>query len=117
MKAYPAPLLALAALAACATAPDGAATGETAIPYVGSSGIVDWEVAGDDDLYIKAISGGWYHVRTMGACTRLRTATSLGFVTAGLDQLDRDGAIIAGGQRCPVASVVRSGPPPEKAPG
>lgn len=108
-------LIALAALAGCATAaPDGPAAGETSIPYVASNGIAEWQAEGDEALYIKDVMGQWYHVRTMGTCSRLRTAISLGFVTSALDHLDRHGAIIAEGQRCPLASVTRSGGPPAK---
>lgn len=112
-------LLSFAALALSACAISGGEVGsnEAAIPYVSSNGIVDWRPAGPDALYIRAITGDWYHVRTMGNCNRLRTATSLGFVTSGLDQLDRHGSILAEGQRCPLLSVVKSAPPPEEAKG
>ena len=113
MKATPIFLAALAALSACATGVR--AGGETAIPFVSSDGITDFRAAGDDALYIKAIGGDWYYVRTSGPCNRLIDATSLGFVTTGGDQLDRFGAIVAQGVRCPVASVVRSPGPPPKA--
>jgi hypothetical protein len=106
---------AVTALSACTAT--GSASGETSIPYVSRDGIVEWEVAADDALYIKAVNGDWYYVRTGGRCPRLRTAISLGFVTSALDQLDRHGAIIAEGQRCQVASVAKSVPPPTKAEG
>lgn len=105
----------LALLGACQTTAV-AAGAETAIPYVNSNGIVEWKVVADDALYIRGIGGDWYLVRTAVRCPRLRTADTLGFVTQ-LDQLDRYGAILAQGQRCPLASVVRSGPPPEDADG
>jgi hypothetical protein len=51
----------------------------------------------------------------MGRCSRLKTANSLGFDTSPMGQLDRHSAIIAGGHRCPIVSVVRAdGPPPKK---
>ncbi len=115
MKAYWTGLFAVA-LAACSAAgtdvrtADGA---ETAIPFVRSNGILEWRAAGDEALYIQGNSGGWYFVRTMSPCTRLKTAITLGFITSAGDQLDRYGAILAEGQRCPIKSVVRSGPPPE----
>lgn len=84
---------------------------ETAIPFVRSGGILEWRAARDGALYIRANSGDWYFVRTQGPCTRLAVANTLGFVTNAGDQLDRHGAILAQGQRCPVSSVVRSGPP------
>ena len=104
-------------LSACATPGEQLAAGETAIPFVSSTGVIEWRVLGDSALYVRGSNNQWYLVRTMGACPRLRTATSLGFVTAGLDQLDRHGAILAQGWRCAVQSVVRSGEPPAEARG
>lgn len=100
-------LLALAMTCGSVGAAAKESSRETYIPYVSSNGIVEWEVAGDDALYIRAITGGWYLVRTMNACPRLKTAVALGFVTRGVDELDRHGAIVAEGQRCPVISVIR----------
>ena len=88
---------------------------ETAIPFVSSIGSVEWRRASDNALYIRGGNGSWYLVRTMNRCTRLRTALAIGFETSALDQLDRHGAILVQGQRCPVASVTRSGEPPRRA--
>ena len=99
---------------ACATAA-AVPSEETEIAYANRDGIVEWEAAGDDLLYVHALTGGWYRVRTMGRCSRLRTATALGFDTSPLGQLDRHSAVIADGHRCPIVSVVRAeGPPPRK---
>ncbi len=87
---------------------------ETEIPYADGDGIVEWEVADDDLLYIHALTGGWYRVRTMGRCSRLRTAVSLGFDTSPMGQLDRHSAIRVGGHRCPIVSVVRAEGPPQR---
>jgi hypothetical protein len=88
---------------------------ETEIPYANRDGIVEWEAVSDDLLYVHALTGGWYRVRTMGRCDRLKTAYALGFETSPMGQLDRHSAIRAGGQRCPIVSVVRAdGPPPKK---
>jgi hypothetical protein len=119
MFAKPA-LLSLLLLGACATgstAPSsgeaGAASAETAIPFVSSDGILDWKAVGQDTLYIQGSDGRWFLVRTTGPCTRLGQAMTLGFVTSGVDQLDRFGAILAQGQRCQITSVTRAaGPPP-----
>jgi hypothetical protein len=103
------------ALAAAGAAAAPAPSEETEIPYADRDGIVEWEAVGDDLLYIHALTGGWYRVRTLGRCNRLRTAHALGFVPSPMGQLDRHSAIIAGGQRCPIVSVVRAeGPPPKK---
>jgi hypothetical protein len=105
----------LSIFAGCATAAAEEAPGETAIPFVSSIGGVEWERASDNSVYIRGGNGNWYLVRTMNRCTRLRTALALGFETSALNQLDRHGAILVQGQRCPVESVTRSGGPPRKA--
>jgi len=107
-------MAALAPVAGCATTEPRLPAGETAIPFVRSTGVLEWRVVADDALYIRGGNNQWYFVRTSSLCPRLYTALSLGFVTSALDQLDRYGAIIAEGQRCPVASVKKSGPPPPK---
>jgi hypothetical protein len=118
MKARLFAIAVLAVISASAPAETVISAKETSIPFVSSNGIIDWQAAGDEALYIKAFDGFWYYVRTMGPCRRIKSSDSLGFVTSALDQLDRHGAILAGGQRCPVASVVRSdAPPPKKARG
>ncbi|HYE28007.1 MAG TPA: DUF6491 family protein [Allosphingosinicella sp.] len=89
--------------------------GETAIPFIGSLRNVEWKAASDDSLYIRGGKGEWYFVRTTNRCTRLRAARAIGFQASALNQLDRHGAILVQGVRCPVASVVRSGEPPKKA--
>ena len=106
-------LLAAAAVAGCAATPPPDPDQET-IPFVRSSGILEWEAAGPESLYVRGANGRWYLVRTMGPC-RLNTAQGLRFQTSAGDQLDRHGAIVAEGFRCPVESIVASeGPPREK---
>jgi len=102
-------------LAAGATAAAGEVPAETSIPFVSSIGSVEWSRASDSALYVRGGNGRWYLVRTMNRCTRLRTALAIGFQTSALDQLDRHGAILVQGQRCPVASVTRSAGPPRRA--
>ena len=97
----------------CATAGAHRSAGETAIPFISSTQVVEWRVRDESSLYVHGITNQWYLVATMGNCGRLRTANSLGFVTArGTDDLDRQGAILAEGQRCQIESVTRSEPPP-----
>jgi uncharacterized protein YceK len=105
----------LSILAGCGTAMAQQAPAETSIPFVSSIGSVEWERASDNALYVRGGNGRWYFVRTMNICTRLRTSLALGFETSALDQLDRHGAILVQGQRCPVESVTRSDGPPRKA--
>jgi hypothetical protein len=97
----------------CATLGPASDTGETAIPFISSTEVIEWRVRDERSLFVHGITNQWYLVTTMGSCGRLRTANTLGFVTArGTDDLDRHGAILAEGQRCQIASVTRSEPPP-----
>jgi Family of unknown function (DUF6491) len=105
----------LSILAGSAAAAAGLAAEETVIPFVSSIGSVEWKAASDKALYVRGGNGSWYFVRTTNRCTRLRAALAIGFETSALDQLDRHGAILVQGQRCPVASVTRSDGPPKKA--
>jgi hypothetical protein len=117
MKIRPslAAMAAAAALAGCATgAPPEVASNETAIPFINSLSSVEWKAVSDQAAYVRGGNGDWYLVRTTNRCTRLRAALALGFDTSALNQLDRHGALLVQGQRCPVASVVRSDPPPKR---
>ncbi|HEX8620637.1 MAG TPA: DUF6491 family protein [Allosphingosinicella sp.] len=106
--------LGLAAAAATAAAAAGKAPGETVIPFVDSLSNIEWKAASDDSLWLRGGKGEWYFVRTMNRCNRLRTAHGIGFQTSALGQLDRHGAIMVQGVRCPVASIVPSDGPPKK---
>jgi len=105
-------LLTLAGISA--TAASGAHDGETVIPFVNSISNIEWKAASDDSLYLRGGNGDWYFVRTANRCSRLLVARGIGFQTSALGQLDRHGAIMVQGARCPVASIVRSDGPPKK---
>lgn len=108
----------LALLGACTTVDDPApaAVGpESYIPYASRDGIVEWRLAGDNGIYARALTGGWYLVRTIGPCPGLRARTALGFEPSFGGKLDRQSAIIAEGQRCAIESVTRiEGKPPKR---
>jgi hypothetical protein len=105
--------LGLAAAAAPAAAAEKA-SGETAIPFINSISNLEWKAVSNDSLYVRGGRGDWYFVRTTNRCTRLRAAHGIGFRTSALGQLDRHGAIMVQGVRCPVASIVPSDGPPKK---
>ena len=107
-------LLFLLLAGGCAATAAHDRTGETYIPYVSRDGVTEWRVASEDALYVRALTGGWYLVRTMGRCRALAYARTIGFETSALGQLDRHGAIRVEEQRCPVDSVTRSEGPPDK---
>ena len=92
----------------------GNAADETVIPFVSSIRAVEWKAASDDSLYLRGGKGEWYFIRTANRCTRLLVSRAIGFQTSALDQLDRHGAILVQGARCPIASIVRSDGPPRK---
>ena len=104
----------LAAATAGAPAAAEKAPGETVIPFINSLSNVEWKAASNDSLYVRGGNGDWYFIRTANRCTRLRAANGIGFQTSRLGQLDRHGAIMVQGVRCPVASIVRSDGPPKK---
>lgn len=106
--------LGLAAAGATAASAAGKTSGETAIPFINSLSNIEWQAASDDSLYVRGGKGEWYFIRTTNRCTRLRAAHGIGFQTSALGQLDRHGAIMVQGVRCPVASIVRSDGPPQK---
>jgi hypothetical protein len=113
------PIAVAALLAGCATAaptaaPAVQASNETVIPFVSSIRDVEWKAASDESAYIRGGKGEWYLVRTSNRCTRLLSSTGLGFETSAINQLDRFGALLVEGQRCPIASITRSEPPPKK---
>ncbi|HEX8241371.1 MAG TPA: DUF6491 family protein [Allosphingosinicella sp.] len=105
-------LLGLAAAGAPAAARDG--SGETVIPFMSSLNAVEWKPASNDSLYLRGPRGDWYFIRTMNRCDRLRSSPGIGFQTSALDQLDRHGAIMVQGVRCPIESITRSDGPPAK---
>jgi hypothetical protein len=106
-------MISILAGSAAAAAPE--APEETVIPFMSSLRSVEWKAASDKALYVRGANGSWYFVRTANRCTRLRASRAIGFHTSALDQLDRHGAILVQGQRCPIASITRSEGPPKKA--
>jgi hypothetical protein len=106
-------VLGLAAAGAPAAARD--MSGETVIPFMSSINSIEWKAASNDSLYLRGPRGDWYFVRTMNRCTRLRSSPGIGFQTSALGQLDRHGAILVQGVRCPIESITRSDGPPPKA--
>ncbi|HET9639096.1 MAG TPA: hypothetical protein VFP12_07805 [Allosphingosinicella sp.] len=103
--------LTLLGLAASANAAPQAT--EIKIPFISSMSNVEWKAASDDSLYLRGPKGDWYFVRTTNRCSRLLAARGIGFQTVS-GQLDRHGAIMVQGVRCPVASIALSDGPPER---
>jgi len=90
-------------------APSG---GEAFIPFANRGGVRDWQVAGDDKIYIQDSRGKWYLATLATPSADLPYATAIGFETKGVDRLDRTGAVVVAGTRYPLSSLVESAAPP-----
>ncbi|HEU4967766.1 DUF6491 family protein [Sphingomonas sp.] len=101
--------------AAPALAQTDKAEPQASIPFVNHGGVRDFDVVDNDTLYIEDQHRHWYRAELMGYCPDLGFARAIGFETRGPDTLDRFSTLIVRGQRCPVKSLVESGPPPKKA--
>jgi hypothetical protein len=97
-----------------AASPPPAVGQETWIPDVNRDGFIEWRAESRDTLYIRAMNGKWYLVRTEAPCPRMRSATALGFIASPTDRLDRFSTILAEGWRCQIGSVTLSDPPPPR---
>ena len=98
-----------------AAEPAATAPHEASIPFVDHHGILDWKVGDRTTLYIQARDRKWYRATVLSSCRNLDFATRIGFDTGPSSQFDRSSYVLAGDQRCPVQSVVPSGPPPKSA--
>ena len=105
-----APGAALAAAGHAAPAPR-----EASIPFVNHHGILDWKVGDATTLYIQARDRNWYRATVLSSCRNLNFATRIGFDTGPSNLFDQSSYLLVEGQRCPVQSVVASGPPPKSA--
>ena len=109
------------ACAAAAVAIAGSATAapikpaEARIPFVNHGGIYNWEAIDRQTLYIQDAHRKWYRASLMNDCLELNFANVIGFEAGGTDTLDRFSSIVVRGQRCPITSLIASGPPPKKA--
>jgi len=105
----------LVAVPALAAKPGPAPGGEASIAFPNHGGIYDWHAVDRETLYVQDASRRWYLAKLMGPCLDLDFASRIGFVSSGNDVFDRFSSILVKGQRCPLQSLVRSGPPPKKA--
>ena len=109
-------LLLAAAMAAPAFAsPAAPAREEVSIPFVNHPrAIRTFEAPSDDLVYLQDRQGRWYRTELGGSCFGLRWANVIGYDTRGGLSLDRFGAILVDGQRCPIVSLTRGDPPPRR---
>tara|TARA_R110000868_G_scaffold18366_7_gene80917 strand:- start:626 stop:979 length:354 start_codon:yes stop_codon:yes gene_type:complete len=100
--------------ATLATAKQQSAKSEQArIHFVNHGAIRDWQPDGERGLWIKANHRQWYYADLMFRCTGLDFVNSIGFDTGPAGSFDKFSSVVVDGQKCPVASVVKSDPPPK----
>jgi hypothetical protein len=93
----------------------GAAAQEVSIPFVGMGSINDWRADKRQGLWIQDQYHQWYYARIMGPCIGLDFAQTIAFDARPGGTLDRFSSIhVPHEGRCPLQSLVRSGPPPRK---
>lgn len=88
---------------------------EASIPFANRGGIYDWKALDDSTLYIQARNRKWYRAQLVPRCNGLTFAIKIGFDTGLYPSFDRSSYVLVDGQRCPLQSLVESGPPPKKA--
>jgi hypothetical protein len=113
--ALPALLLTAGAATAQENAPPSGP--EASIPFVNHGGIYNFVSDRDGQgVYLQDRRRNWYYARFFARCNDLPFAFRVGFKTwGGSDTLDRGSTILTGRERCKIASLVKSGPPPKKA--
>jgi hypothetical protein len=106
LKYFILPALAIGLATVSATAAD-----QAVIPAAGHKGIVGWQANGAEGMWLKSVDGRWFYAQTEGECRALLTATQISFRTSAVGELDRFGALLAGGVACPLSSLVHSEAP------
>jgi hypothetical protein len=107
------PLTAFATEAAAESSASSASTPQVqaSIPFANRGGILNWQVLDDSNLLIEDQHHQWYRVTLQSPAMRLAFAEQLGFDTGPSGTLERLGAIIVGGLRYTIVSLVRAEPP------
>jgi hypothetical protein len=113
------PSLAIAPVASAQQAgpTPGPKSGEQAtIPFLTRSDVRTFEPTDNGEgVYIEDSRRNWYYASFFGRCNDLPWSFGVGFKTfPGASRIDRGDTIFAGQSRCTIASIVHSGPPPEK---
>jgi hypothetical protein len=92
------------------------ASKEAAIPFINlRQSIHSWQDDGQMGLWIEDVRKQWYYAKLQSPCIGLEFAVQLGFQTKTVNSLDKFGTVIVPrGGRCPIMSLVKSDPPPDK---
>jgi hypothetical protein len=118
-KLFASALLPVMALATAAQAQDAAPApkGEsTSVPFITRGSVRTFESApGGEGVYIQNNQRDWFYVSFFARCQALPFAIRIGFDTFGNgSSLQRGDTIFADRERCKIADIVKSGPPPKK---
>ena len=85
---------------------------EASIPFADHGGIENWYAVDRETLYIQAQNRQWDRAELMTPCIDLAHADRPGVKSNPDGSSDQLSAILLHGQRCPLKSLTRSGPPP-----
>jgi len=104
----------LALLLALQATGDGPAPEEARIPFAGFQSIHTFYPVGEDVVYLQDQRRDWYRATLSGPCFNIGTAVAIGLDTRPGDTVDNTSSFLVDGRRCPIHSLVRSGPPPRR---
>jgi Family of unknown function (DUF6491) len=97
------------------TAPQASpAAEEVSIPLASFGTIRDFRNDGEDVVYLRGTGRQWYKATLAGPCHNLPTALSIALDHRFSSSVDNTATLLVNGERCRIASLVRSDPPPRR---
>lgn len=84
---------------------------EAEIVFPNYGAIRNFEANGNDGIWLEDRQRRWYYGELIGHCRDLNFAQRVGFDTGGASVFDKFSAIIVGGDRCQLSSLVTSEKP------
>lgn len=87
---------------------------EARIPFVNYGSVRNFRPVSDDVVYFQDSRRNWYRAELSVPCFNIRSALRIGVDTRFGGTLDNTSSLLVDGERCPIHSLVRSGPPPER---
>lgn len=125
LKTLTAAALSAALLAAGAASAQNAPAGPTPGPHSGERADIPFAThdgirtftsdSTGEGVFLQDRQKNWYYARFFTRCLNIDFSLRVGFQTfGGSSSLSRGDTIFAGDERCMIADLVRSGPPPEK---
>jgi hypothetical protein len=86
---------------------------EAQIPFA-KRNIWNWQVLDDQTVLIQDQGRRWYKAALFGHCINLPFADKIAFDSNPGGSFDKFSAILVGGRRCPLMSLVKTTAPPKK---